>query len=362
MILETIIDIDNPNSFELSVKNFELESNTKDGNQIGKIKLKGGDVPGNSKKTFSSEDNFVLKNENLTVLKNKIKGQIAVKFYGLIQKTIPFEIDITTSLEEVFNQISQPDIKIVTELIEIYEKGLNFSTRIDIYNPTNFLFNMEKVTIKFEKEDGTHVGRIDIVGDPIKPKETACLFSNGTLFFDAFDAKVLWMNLTGIAGAKIAGIYKNVKISAGTSVIIPDVKEFVFGGEEIVFQIPVQFKFRLNGIKSNVGFKMYNPSNVTLLGENLLCSIYRLDGERQTLLGEQTMKVCTLSPRQYICVRTNITIPYIKYLIAGRGRILPDWIILQIRGDFFIAGTRQAVPLSLNAYVDPDIIFEKKSI
>jgi hypothetical protein len=74
------------------------------------------------------------------------------------------------------------------------------------------------------------------------------------------------------------------------------------------------------------------------------------------------MSACSIAPKDKICVRTNITIPYIKYLSTcriGYG-FLPDWIVLRIEGDFYIAGTRQAVPISLNAYVDPNLIKQKE--
>ena len=51
-----------------------------------------------------------------------------------------------------------------------------------------------------------------------------------------------------------------------------------------------------------------------------------------------------------------MTIPYLKFFLTGSLKILPDWIILRIDGNFSIAGTRQAFPISLNAYVDPHLI------
>ena len=104
---------------------------------------------------------------------------------------------------------------------------------------------------------------------------------------------------------------------------------------------------------------MYNPSNITLIGENLLCSILRKDGETYSILGEKTMEKCTIHPQDEICVRTDITIPYLEYLRAGKGKLRPDWIVLRIEGDFHIAGTRQAVPISLNAYIDPHIFLNR---
>ena len=137
-------------------------------------------------------------------------------------------------------------------------------------------------------------------------------------------------------------------------------EEIVFKGEELDFKIPVQFKLTLRGILSNVGFNFYNPSNVSLMGKNLVCSIYRDDNQKLTFLGQDTMTPCTILPGERICVKTQIIIPYLKFLLSGGLKILPDWIVLRIEGDFQIAGTDQVVPLALNAYVDPNLITQKE--
>jgi hypothetical protein len=79
-----------------------------------------------------------------------------------------------------------------------------------------------------------------------------------------------------------------------------------------------------------------------------------------TLLGQESMEICTIAPQERICVKTQIIIPYSKYLFSGSLKLIPDWIILKIEGDFHIAGTKQAFPIALNAYVDPNVIKQKE--
>lgn len=362
IVLETVLNLKNPNNFDISLDNFELVSKTEDGKEIGRIKIKGGDVSGGDSKTFSSKNSFILKDGNIERLENKISGEIGVKFLGFIKKTLPFEILVKTSLEEILNQISQPDIKISSELTNVYEEGLNFTTKVDFSNPTDFSFDVKRIILTFEKEDGSNVGKITVNGETIEPKKSVSISSAGNILFEALDAEVLWINLKAETSVRIAGITKNVNITTNASLTIPDLKEFVFENNKINFEIPVQFKLTLSGVLSNVGFRMFNPSNFSLVGKELMCSIYRLDGEQKSLLGQKTMENCDIAPQETVCVKTNITIPYLKYLTSGKGKIIPDWIILTIEGDFHIAGTRQSVPLSLNAYVDPNIINQNKCI
>jgi hypothetical protein len=107
---------------------------------------------------------------------------------------------------------------------------------------------------------------------------------------------------------------------------------------------------------------MYNPSEIPLEGRDLVCKLYRVDGEQMTLLGEKNMDACKIAPNDRVCVKSEIVIPYLKYLLSKPFRILPDWIVLNIEGHFSIAGTRQEFPISLNAYVDPTLVREKESI
>ena len=163
------------------------------------------------------------------------------------------------------------------------------------------------------------------------------------------------MDLKGTAGAKIAGINQNISFSADASFKIPKIKEFIFNNDTIDFGLPLQFKFKLNGILGTVGFRMYNPSNVPLLANNLVCRVYRLDGDNITLLGREIMDTCQIAPRNRICVKTQILIPYKKFLLSGSKKILPNFIILRIDGDFSIDGTKQVFPISVNGFVDPHL-------
>ena len=100
----------------------------------------------------------------------------------------------------------------------------------------------------------------------------------------------------------------------------------------------------------NVELKIYNPSDIPLYANNLVCTFSRLDGDKTTLLAKKDMDPCEITAKHTICVKTELRIPYLTYLFSGSKKLLPDWIILNIVGDFSIAGTRQVFPISINAY------------
>ena len=360
IIIDTELKMSNTNRFDIGIKDFTVISMNNDEIELGRLKITGGNIPSENSRIFSTKGKFVLKDSsNLSILKNRIIGKIKVNFLGFLTKTIPLDLIVITSIEEVFNSIDIPEIDLNANLTELNEDGLNLAIKIGIYNPTDLNFDVSDLFLDIHTEDGESAGNITITGGVIEPKKRCSFFTNGTIFFQAFDVGKIILDLRGVFGAKVGGIYKNISFSTDASLFIPDIKEFVFEGKPIDFKIPVQFKLTLRGILSTIGFSIYNPSNISLIGDNLKCFLYRQDEGELHLLGHDTMEMCVIHPDERICVKTQILIPYLTYLLSYPYSFLPEWFILRIEGDFFIAGTNQSIPLSLNAQVDPDVIREK---
>lgn len=363
ILLETKIEISNPNSFEISFNELKMKTSTKDDKKIGEITFQGGKIPSDQTKTFYSKDRIYFQEEgDFSIIKNNLTGEIAVSLLGFIQKTIPIEVSVTASIEEIIDSIDIPEINMELDFDNLTSEGIEFTVKVNLYNPTKIEFGIDEFSIIATTEENEEVGRITIFGDIVKPEESSIFTSKGSLHYNAFDSNKIIFTINGIARGKIGGLDKIINISTDAELLIPDITEFIFKNESINFQIPVQFKFRLRGIVSTVGFNIFNPSEIPLEGRNLICSIYRLDGEQKTLLGSKEMETCTVLPKDRVCVETKIIISYIKYLLSNPIKILPDWIILTIDGHFSIAGTRQEFPISLNAYVDPTLIRQKQSI
>ena len=346
----------NPNSFDVSLEDFKVLSMTHDGDKIGELSIQGGTIYSDKTKTFGVTDDIKFKeNSDFKILQNRISGKIEVIFLGFIKKTIPIEVNLITSLDEIIDNIEIPDIDLEFSFDDLTDEGLEFTAGINIFNPNNIGITINELTLNAINDLNEKVGSFIISGGEIKPKDHSFFKSNGILLYRFIDTNKLILSLIGNASIKIAGMNKQVSLSTEMSVILPDIQEFIFQNENIIFYIPVQFKLTLNGILSNIGFKYYNPSNITLITRNINCSIHRVDDNTKSLLGVRKMEPCTIKPKDEVCVKTEILIPYIKYLRSGDWRLIPDWIVLTIEGDFAIAGTRQAFPISLNAYVNPNL-------
>jgi LEA14-like dessication related protein len=356
LTLKFHLKINNPNKFEISVEDLKIESLTTDGESIGKVDIKGGSISSDDTKTYVVSEKIKFNEySDFKSLDNRITGKIGVGFLGFIKKTIPIELNIFTTLDEIIDNIAIPDIDLEFGFEELTEDGLEFTAGISVYNPNNIGIYINELNLSAINDYNEGVGNFKITGGEIKPKGNSFFNSKGILQYNLIDTKELILSLSGNASVKIAGMNKSIALSTEMNVNLPDMQEFIFQGENIKFYIPVQFKLTFNGILANVGFKYYNPSNITLVTRNINCSIHRVDGDEKTQLGIESMEDCIVDPREEVCVKTEILIPYRNYLKAGGWKILPDWIVLTIDADLAIAGTRQAFPVSLNAYVNPNL-------
>jgi len=263
---------------------------------------------------------------------------------------------IVISVEETIDNIKVPEIFVETEFEKLTEKGLEFSVSVNLFNPNDFELKIDEFSLVAKTDENNRVGSLSIEGGIIKPRTFSTFKSKGVIFFEALDAEVLVISIDGDATVKFGDFDKTLSLSTDTKVPIPDIADFVFQNKAVDIEIPIQFKLRFKGILGIVGFKIFNPSEIPIVGKNLICRIYRLDGDTRTLLGEQEMESCEISPKAEAYVNAEILIPYRKFFFSAGFKLLPNWIILQVKGDLSIAGTRQVIPISINGYVDPHFL------
>ncbi len=364
IIIESIIKVKNPNSFDISIKDMKISTFSNDGFKIGILEVKGGDIKSGKSRVFKNTDSFAFQGHDFKILKTKIDGNVGVKLFGIFEKKIPLDIKILTSVEKVIDDFKIPQISLDADFVDLNPSGMNFTCEINVVNPNDYKLYLQNVIISVENSYN-RLSNIIFKDGAVKPNDISLFRVNGSVSYEALDVGTLFLKLTGVAGIRFGGIEQFLNVSTSASLVIPNISDFIFQGERIDFDLPVQFKVRLRGVESTVGFKIYNPSNIPLLGENLICSIYRLDGENKHLLDEKKMDSCPIGPHNRVCVKTKLLVPYRRFFSSGSGQILPDKIILGIDGDLSIAGTNQSFPVSLEAYVDPnifnpsDVIFEE---
>jgi len=78
VILEANLKMYNSNRFDIEIKDLTITSLNYENQEIGKLKIKGGNIHSNSEKTFTEKEKIIFKeSKNYTVIKNHREGIVA---------------------------------------------------------------------------------------------------------------------------------------------------------------------------------------------------------------------------------------------------------------------------------------------
>ena len=223
-----------------------------------------------------------------------------------------------------------------------------------IFNPNNFTLIMKDILLTIESDLNEKVGSIEITSDEINPDSYKNFSINGNLSYTALNANRVYINLNAKAGAHIAGFQKIINISSKTQFEIPDIQELLLINGTTDFSIFAEFKLKLDGVLTKIGFKIYNPSEITLQTNDLICYISSFFDNETRIIVKNDMQDCFIPSKQEICINTEVTIPYISLITSGSDKILPEWFVINIEGNFSISGTDQTIPISFNGYISPN--------
>ena len=356
MIFTARISILNDNRYDLLIKNLNITGKTPDGNIILDLQFVGGMIAAQQQRIFTSNDSISFAGELSSKIYSSVQGIFGVNFAGIFEKTIPFHINITASFQDLFNNISSPTLSILAEVTEISKTGVLFQGKINIENPNSFEMSLDNFTARIETENGDMVGEFSQLQGIITPNGISQFYLNGTLLFKALNAEILTLMVSVNAGVHLMGINKAIPLSAIAQLPIPDINELLFGNESLGITISLDAKIRASGFLTTIGLTLYNPSNIPLEANDMLCSIYGLTGENQKMIAQQPMGPSTVESKKQDYLETQVLIPYLKLLTAGTQKILPDWFVIRIQGNFSIAGVTQSIPVSLDATINPHLI------
>ena len=349
-ILHTTIDIDNPNGFEIVAKNLEVVTTTQDGYEVARVTFKGGEIGSHKKKTFTEDVSVAFNGYSPELLTSKITGEVGANTL-FIQKTIPLNIGVVTSIENLINELAAPSMNVMAEFVEITTEGINLTAAIDIYNPNTFDIYIENISTEIVTETGKKVGDVDIIGGVIAAKDYLQLNSSGTIFFEALNAEKLVINMSGIAGAKIAGFKKNLSFNIQTRIMVPDLEELLLSKDKpTILSIKVDEKLTLKGIVFYVSMEINNSYKVNLLVKDIVSRVYTADDDKHHLIGENEKVEDILAEVGASGLsECEVLVPFSNLFPI---RWSTDWIMVSVSGNVTIKGVNQSVYLEVRGYHD----------
>jgi len=350
------ISMKNDNQFDFVAKNLNIIGRTPEGNTILDIEFLGGNIAAKQQRIFTANETVSFSGELSSKIYASIQGIFGVNIAGILEKTIPFHINITASFQDLFKNISSPRLHILAEATEITENGVLFQAIVSVENPNFFEMSLENFTTRVETENGGLGGEFSQIQGIITPNGTSHFHLNGTLLYTALNAKILTIRIAGNAGVHLMGINKAIALSTSAQLPIPDIKELLFHNESLGITLSLDAKIRLRGFLTTIGLTLYNPSKIPLQAKDILCSIYGLTGENKKIIVQKPMEATTLEPTKQNYLETQILVPYLKLLTAGTKKILPDLFVIRIYGNFSITGVTQSIPVSIDATINPHLI------
>lgn len=358
-LITTTLWIFNPNQFNLIIKNFEVVTSTADGDEVVRMRIDGGEIVPNGNRTFTSSAYIGFNGQSPELLTTTITGTVGMRFFGIIKKTMPIEINVITSIEDIIKDIALPKFHIAGDFGEITQEGVNFTAVIDIENPNSFDMNVEDFSVKIETDTGENVGNFDMEGGVVAAKSSIVLKGEGKILIEALNAEVLTINVSGGVGMKIVGINKSLSFSSEVQIKIPHLEDIFSMDSPTEALINADMKLTrwgfLNwGFTSYMILEMRNPNKIGLIARDIIFSIYRVDNEKETLIGDCTVNETEVGPENTTFIRAQIYLP-IDSLLKGQRRFLPelpDGLLVVVRANVTIPGLDQAFWVGVSGYQD----------
>lgn len=350
-IVQTTIDIDNPNSFEIITKDFELITTTSSGDEVAHMKIKGDNIPPNKNKIFTETFVIDFNGNSPGLLNTKLTGTVGMKT-GFIQKTIPLAINVVTYMEDVIKQIATPVINIEADFGEINQKNINITMLVEVYNPNTFDISIEDILIKMVTETGESVGELIFTGGTLAAKSFMNFSGSGTIYIKALNAEKIIVNMSTKISATIAGFTKALPFYIEAQIKVPDLETLLSPDSPLDIIIWTDYKTSINGLISKMTLEVRNPTKIVFVVKDLIVSVYRVDKEDKKLISECELEEGIVEAENVTFLRGETIIPYLELLPQKGGGIIPEGILVRVRGNATIQGINQSVWVGVSGYQD----------
>jgi LEA14-like dessication related protein len=352
IIIQHDLQLYNPNSFEMIIKDFQIVATTTTGDEVTNLTIDGGSIPGQSHRNFTGSDRITMKGNLSGMLSSKITGIVGFNIFGIIKKTIPLELTVLISLKEALKKIAIPTITVRAEFGTITRNAVNLTTEIDVSNPNPFGMFIKNFILDITTETGSKVGNFIIPGSQIPAESAVTLHGYGSVIIEALNAKKLFINLHAEAGANVAGINKSLPISCDIEIAIPDLNKFIPTDKPVELALDIDLKRTRGGLNGSMTLEVMNPTKIPLVASDIIVWYYVVKDDQKYFVGKGPLGTGELVPENTTYFYGYILLPYSKLLnTPGRG-LLPDAVFAQLRTNITLSGVNLFLPVAIGSYID----------
>lgn len=353
-ILHTKINIDNPNSFEVVAKNLLIVTTTNNGYEVARALIEGGEIGSNQKKTFTKDITVAFNGHSPELLTTKITGEIGTNIL-LIQKTIPLNVGIVTSLEHIFEDLTVPNMNVAIEVADITTEGIEINATVDVFNPNNFEIYIEDISNDIETGSGKKIGNLNVIGGKIPGKGSLKIKGNGSLFLEAFNEELVYLNLNGTLGARIAGFKKNLTFDIKNKIFIPNLEEIIFSKDKsTILSVKIKGKLTLRGYLFEIIMGVENTYKVDIIFRNITSEIYFVKNDDYKFIGKcENVEDIVVKSGESDISTCEILVPYSQLFPFD---LSTDWIMNAVSSRISIVGINQSIFFEIRGYQDFHIL------
>ncbi len=351
IIIHHDLQLYNPNSFEMIMKDFHIVVTTTSGEEVTNLTVDGGSIPGQSNRSYAASDRIVMKGNLSGLLSSTITGVVGFNLFGIIKKTIPLELTVLTSLKEALKKISLPTVTVHAEFGTITRHAVNLTTEIDVSNPNPFGMFINNFHLNITNETGTPVGHFSIPGAEIPAESTVTLTGQGSVRIEALNAKKLLISLHAKAGANVAGINKSLPFSSEIELAIPNLNEFIPADKSLELSLNIDLQRARGGLNGNMTLEVINPTKIPFIASDLRVLYYRVKKNQKYFVAEGWFGSGELVPESTTVFYGDMLLPYNKLFFQGGG-VLPDMVFAQLRTNISLSGVNLFIPVAIGSYID----------
>jgi hypothetical protein len=355
IMLGTVINVSNPNTFDVSLEGTTISVVNQDGTMILNLTVPNDSIPAQSQRTISSNKTVVFTGPLTSVFTATIHSRLGIRFFGIIDRQIPVTVHVVTSGVDVITSMMVPGIRIDANLDTIIPTGVPFSGTIVITNPNPLGITLDNMTVSVFSGVQMLSQIINISGAVVEPEATTEIPFTGELGIAIFNIQQLRFLFSASAEAVVAGLRKTLPITAELFLPIPSLQVLLNSTVPLEVSLQASFKLRPNGVHVNITFSIINPYVLDLYGDDLKVNVWRIDRNVSHLLGSVSLTPLMVSTKVSEHQHGDVLISYRTLLFAGTGHLLPSLYELDLNGNFSLAGINQSLPLSFNAFLNPHV-------
>ena len=354
-IVNTTLNIKNPNQHSMIIRNLEIVAMTINDEKISTVFLEGGEISPNSLKKFNSVNKITFDKTSPDLLKSKITGEAGVIVFGY-EKVLPFEINVVTSFVEIIENFAIPEVNFKTSFDEINNDEIKFSIKIEMNNNNTFDIYVKNALVNIENEFGKNLGKIDITDCTIRSKNSSFIEVHGNISLDVLNAEEIFIKYNSEVGAIMAGLNQVLPVSSETIITVPNLDKFIPSDSSIDTALKTDIKLTLRGLLSDITFEINNPTKMSFIVNELIIEYYRVDNNMFTLLTNSTIEGGDINAEDMTYFNCQINIPYSKFL-QQTGKFFPDWYFVRVKAKISLPGINQFLWIGAGAYIDINMLF-----